>query len=315
VTAVAVFGWLVLRGVRPGRILLALDRFVLDRRGRSSWRPSPDWTPTAPILVASVSTILALTIPHLWTVLGGGAIALTAGWIASRRRGWLPLGLLPGIVLAVLILLWSVRLTGPLGGWIPALIDGPFSPRAAQALALMTSGVVVAASGLWPVHGITIPVLLSPLAIAVSAYATLLLPDGVQFWQPLLAPVALVAMMHGVAQRRTGQVLVAAGVFGAWTGTREGTVGGALLVGAAWLMVVVPATWLSRLSPPRLLIRVAWLLPCWGAVLVLRGGVSTQIVYSMVAALTMAVAIAIWGSQGGAGLHPPVAPTDAADHI
>jgi hypothetical protein len=122
-------------------------------------------------------------------------------------------------------------------------------------------------------------------------------------------------MMHGVAQRRIEQVLLAAGVFGVWTGTREGTVGGALLVGAAWLMVVVPVTWLSRLSPPRHLMRLVWLLPCWGAVLVLRGGVSTQIVYSMVAALTMAVAIAIWGSQGGAGLHPPVAPTDAADHI
>jgi hypothetical protein len=179
----------------------------------------------------------------------------------------------------------------------------------------MTTGVVIAASGLWPAHGITIPVLLAPVAVAVSAYATLLLPDGVQFWQPLLAPVALVAMMHGVAQRRTEQVLLAAGVYGVWTGTREGTVGGALLVGAAWLMVVVPATWLSRLSPPRRLIRLAWLLPCWGAVLVLRGGVSTQIVYSVVAALTSASAIMIWWPPAGRTPHPPVAPSDAADHI
>lgn len=303
VAAVAVFGWLALVRARPGRVFISLDRAVLDRGDRITWSPADDWRPTPWLLVAAASSAVALLIPHLATVLGGAVVAVVAAFMASRQAGRPAWGLLPSVVLLVLVLLWSLRLSGPLGGWIPGLIDGPFSPRAAQLLAALVALATLPVAGLWPVHGLAVAVLLAPVVVAVSGgFAVLLIPDGLQWWQPILAPLAVLAMAHAVARRLPGQLLVAAGVFGLWTGTRAGGIGGAALLMSAWVLVVAPTTWIARLPVPRVLVRLAWLVPVAGAVGVLQGGLRTEVAYTLVAALTAATAIRVMlAGEAGAG--------------
>jgi len=306
VLALAVLGWLLIAWLRPGRLLIALDRGLLDSHQRSAWRPSAGWMPTGPILATAAAAVLALVIPHLWTVLGGATVALLAGWVATRRAhrsAWI---LLPGALLIALGLLWSVRLSGPLGGWIPTLIDGPFSPRAAQALALLIGLAAAVVAGIWPLHRLSVPILLAPVAVAVSGtFAVLLIPDGVQWWQPIFAPLALIGMAHAIAVRRSDQLLVAMGMYGLWTGTRLGALGGALLIGAGWVGAVAPSTWMARLPVSPLVARLALLVPAAGAMLVQRGGIATETGYAVLFTAVVAVAITVFvGPPAAASVAP-----------
>ncbi len=305
--ALLVFGWLVVARLRPGRLLVAIDRGLLDPRGRSGWRTTDAWAVTPPLLAAGAATLGALLVPHLWTVLGGAVIATVAAWLAFRqahRAAWL---LWPAAVLIAVTLLWSVRLAGPLGGWIPSLVDGPFSPRAAQGLALMVGGAGLVLAGAWPLHGLTVPVLLGPIVVAVAGvFATLLIPDGVQWLQPLAAPLALVAMLHALAWRRVDQFLAMAGLYGLWTGTRAGALGGALLIGTAWCLAVAPTTWIGRVPVPPAGRRLAWLIPIVGALAVQRGAIATETVYAVLATLVAAAGVVGFStSRPSAVVAPP----------
>jgi hypothetical protein len=149
-------------------------------------------------------------------------------------------------------------------------------------------------AGLWPLHGITVPMLLAPVVAAVAGtFAVLLIPDGIQWWQPILAPLTVVAMAHAVARRLPAQLLVATGVFGLWTGTRVGGLGGALLLLSAWAVVVAPVTWIARLPVPAVILRLLWLVPVVGALWVLQGALTTEVVYAVAATMTAAAAIQI----------------------
>lgn len=304
--AAVVFGWLLVLRLRPGRLLVAIDRGLLDPGERSAWRPDPAWVPTAPVVAAGGATLIGLLIPHLWTVLGGVVVAVVTVFVAlrqSRRRAWPLLGV---ATVVALTLLWMVRLSGPLGGWIPDLIDGPFSPRAAQVLAVMVGLAGAGLAGAWPLHGLMVPVLLAPMAVAVGGVVGgVLVPDGVQWLQPILAPIALVGMLHAIAWRRLDQWLIVAGMYGIWTGTREGAVGGAMLIGTGWLRATLPATWLGRLPIPAAAACVAMLAPAGGILGILRGGLGTETVYAALATLVTGVAILVFA---GEARPTPVAP-------
>lgn len=285
---------------RPGRALVALDR-LLDPARRAAWRPSPAWVPTAWMVAAVAGGAVALAVPHLVTVLGGALLASLAAAVGGRKANLPVWGLLPSLIALPLILLWTLHLSGPLGGWIPTLVDGPFSPRAAQHLALLSLGAVIPLAGLWPLHGITLPVLLAPVAIAVGGtFATLLVPDGVRWWQPLAAPLALAAMAHAVAHRRPEPLLIAAGLFGLWTGEAAGALGGGLLILAGWILAVAPSTWLGRLPVPAPARRFAAILPATGALLVLHAGMRTEVAWSLAGAAIGAYAMSTWLPHDGA---------------
>jgi hypothetical protein len=309
--AVGLLGGAAVFRLRPGRALVALDR-LLDPRQHAEWRPAPNWVPTAWLLVVATGGVVALAIPHLVTTLGGSLLATLAGalgWRAAGRPAW---GFLPALAALPLMLLWTLHLSGPLGGWIPTLIDGPFSPRAAQNLALLSLCAVIPLAGVWPLHGVTIPVLLAPVAIAVAGtFATLLIPDGVQWWQPVAAPLALAAMAHAVAQRRVAQLLVAGGLFGLWTGLPLGALGGGLLILSGWFAVTAPETWLGRLPIPFPVRQLAGLLPATGVLLVLHAGLRTEVAWSLAGA-----AIAAWGIVTSPGNHgAPVDRSGPPQHI
>ncbi len=296
VAAVGAFGWLLVVRARPGRLFLALDRGVLDPHQRASWRPPREWVPTAWPMVAAAAAVVALLLPHLATVLGGALVAAVAAFTARRQGGRPPWGLLSVIPLLFLILLWSLHLSGPLGGWIPGLIDGPFSPRAAQLLAAIAAMALVPLAGLWPLHGVSVPVLLGPVVVAVGGvFAALLIPDGIQWWQPLLAPLAVVAMAHALARRLPAQLLMAAGVFGLWTGTLAGALGGAVLVMSAWALVMLPVSWAARLPVTPGAARLLWLPSVAAAIVLLHGAITTEVTYTLAAVVIAAAGIVILG--------------------
>lgn len=294
--AAAAFGWILMVRARPGRLFLALDRGLLDPHGGAAWRPPREWVPTAWPMVAAAAAAVALLIPHLTTVLGGALVAVIAAFTASRQGGRPAWGLLPAAPLLLLILLWSLHLSGPLGGWIPGLIDGPFSPRAARLLAAMAAVALVPLAGLWPLHGVSVPVLLAPVVMAVGGvFAALLIPDGIQWWQPILAPLAVVAMAHALARRLPAQFLMAAGVFGLWTGTLAGALGGAGLVMSAWMLVMLPASWAARLPVAPIAARLLWLPSVAGGMLLLHGAITTEVTYTLAAVLVAAAGIVSFG--------------------
>lgn len=286
----AAIGWL-----RPGRLLLALDRALLDPSRRAEWRPDGTWRP-APRLVAAVTgATLALFVPHLATVLGGAMLAAWAA-LAGRpgpgRRPW-PLGL---VILALgLALLWATRLSGPLGGWIPSLVDGPFSPRAAILLAALVSAAVGLLVGSWPFHGLVPPLLLAPVAVAVGFwFGILLVPDGVAWWHPVLAPLALFGMAWAASWRRIDALLIAAGVFGLWTGQVRGGLGGAVLVLAGWTLAVGRGTRFARLPSFDGLQSVAAAGLAAGGYLVLQGALRADTGYGVLWLLIAAAGLVGW---------------------
>ncbi len=303
--AAGAFGWILVNRARPGRLFQALDRGVLDPHDVAAWRPPPDWVPTARPLVAVAAALVALLIPHLATVLGGSLVAVIAVFTASRHGGRPAWGLLPAIPLLFVILLWSLHLSGPLGGWIPNLIDGPFSPRAALLLGAMAAAALVQLAGLWPLHGISVPVLLAPVVVAVGGiFAALLIPDGIQWWQPVLAPLAVVAMAHALARRLPAQFLMAAGVFGLWTGSRAGALGGAVLVMSAWALVMVRVSWAARLPVTPVAARLLWLPTIAGAIALLHGALTTEVTYTVAAVILGAAALIILSDEDPSLVDP-----------
>lgn len=301
-----VFGLLVtgsMRWLRPGRLVLLFDR-ILDPEGRAGATQSRDWTHTPGGLLAITGTLLAVTVPHLLTVLGGTvAAAIGGGWLPdlSGRRRWLLLGCALPLILA---LVWSLRLAGPLGGWIPNLVDGPFSPRAAILLAFLGVPAIFALAGLWPLHGGTIPVLLTPSAWALGGgWAGALVPDGLEYWQPLTFPVTLVGMVHALASRRFGVFTAAAGILGVWAADSRGLWGGGILIGYSWFLTVASVTWLGRPPWPPMLIRLLGIFPVVGAALLIPAVLKAEVVYGLVGIAIAAGAIAIFLSE----LRPPVA--------
>lgn len=292
IVAGAALVWLVVGWLRPGRFLVALDRRFLDPAGGSGVRDRIAWQPTAPFLATVAFVAMAVLIPHLWTVLGATTLALVATWRTQRPAGWRAAPILVAAGLSLLVLLWSVRLSGPLGGWIPDLVDGPFSPRAALLLAAMVAGAVLIIAGSWPLHRLAAPDLVLPLVIPLAGtFGALLIPDGLRYWQPLLAPLTLLGVAHAVTRRNTETLLLSGGLLGFWTGTVPGAIGGALLVLSAWVLISGGGFGFRTPGPHPPLVRAAHLVPAVGALLVLRGHLATEVTYGLVAVAIVAMAL------------------------
>jgi hypothetical protein len=62
IVAVSALGWWLLLTLRPGRLLRAADRVLLDRSLAAGWRPGSGWRAEAPTLAAAMFALLALTV-------------------------------------------------------------------------------------------------------------------------------------------------------------------------------------------------------------------------------------------------------------
>jgi len=285
--------WAAAGALRPGR-------------GRAEGRetPSAGWLPLTTLGLG----IAAAAAPNALLTLGcaGGGIALAA--LLPVRAGKagrlvLPLALLlTGFALAL-----SVTIIGPLPASFATLPDGPFSDAASVLLVLLLGLVAHVTSGGWPAGAAVPGVLLLPVAWALlGRFGAGAVPFGIAFWQPAAVPLTLASLAYGLMRGRADLVCSALAMAGLWSGTGPGRVGAALLVVGS-LVVGADRQPVRMPGIPGPAWRMGWLVPGIGGVLVLGALLTTQVVYSVLLVLLLALGLAPpfqWPRRG-------VAPSDS----
>ncbi|HET8648906.1 MAG TPA: hypothetical protein VFL95_02610 [Gemmatimonadales bacterium] len=251
-----------------------------------------EWRRSELILAGAVVVggLLAIAAQHLELVLGGALLAALAGQVLLIRRGGSRVPLLP-VVSGVALLLAGWLMTAiarPTGLDLSQLPQGPFSPAAETLLVLLLSVAAIPFLALWPIHRWVPGIVLAPiggallLRIAVPA-----LLDGLLHWQGLLDPIALLSVAVAAALRRPRFALVGLALMGAASGAGEGASGAVWLLAACFV-----AGWRDwfrlPVALPPLVIRLLWLVPAWGALLVLDGLLRSQVVYAVLTCAAIA---------------------------
>ncbi len=289
---------LVVGMLRIGPAVNWLDDRVLSRSPASpplllDWgRMIASWAALA------LGTGLVVWAPHLHLVVAGAFLAAVAAHLLWRAQGrGTPVPLLPLAMLPLLVFADRVgTIAGPVGLSLSALSGGPFSPAAQAWLLPWLLIPVWAWTGFWPLHGL-VPAGAGRVVggLLLWRLGVQLLPDGVLHWQPLAAAVIVVGMGHAAATRRISAGVLALAVFGLISRAPAGPHGG------IWLLAfcaVLPFTrfWEPLLPPlPTRIVRLAWLLPAWALLLVLRGGLSSQVLLTVL--LAAGAAALLWNAR------------------
>jgi hypothetical protein len=268
------------------------DRHVLERGG-----DPPPWTAAGPrlALVQLAAATLGLAVPQFDLLMLAVLAVLVAGIMFEQDRHphrRFPLAAL--FVLAGLSISWYlvVRVAGPQSRMLRALAEAPFSPAFELLLALLLAATAWPLLRLWPVQSIRLGPA-APLAgvILLARAGQAAVPDGLAHWQPVIFPLVVLAVWHGVARGRAAECLTALGVIGAVSG---GT-------GGAWAAVgLVASATLRRLGaeaeslawPGGAWRRLIWLVPLLLVPVVLQAGLAAEAVYTTMAA---------WGTIAAAG--------------
>jgi hypothetical protein len=232
-----------------------------------------------------------------------GTIAAALGaYLLFHARGARPVPLAPALALLLVPAGWLLRtIAGSVGSSIEALPSIPLSPAAES---LVTPALLLAAwgvSGLWPLHRQVPGALLGPVGgLLLLRIGHPLVPGGLEQWQPLAVPVLVVGLWHAAARDRWPLAAAGAGLLGIVALSPAGAVGAAWLFGAGLLLEV------SEMRPPsdgpvtRAIRTAAWVAAAWGGLLVLEGGLRSEVVYSVFGAAGLALIIA----GGGVRHHP-----------
>lgn len=230
----------------------------------------------APELLQLALGTLALASPWVNAALAlaflAGAVALLSpdqSHAARLRAGVGLLGLGIGAALLATII-------GPMPPTYAALRDGPIGDPAAR-LAM----VLLAVPGLL-FAGFTA---LAPAGAAlVGRIGVSLLPAGLEFWQALAMPIALIWAVVAVWRRADLGPVLAASAYGWWTGTPAGVAGAALVLAAVPLPQLLAGARLG-VAPGRL----PTALIAAGLPAIIAAGMGAQVVYTMVLAGGMSV--------------------------
>lgn len=297
------------RAARAGEPFRRLDRHLLETR------------PPHPILVPSslgeviwlggllVSGVVALAAPTLRATTLAIAVAAVASHVLLRRsRSGSPIPV--PVLLALFLVPVVTYFTAIAGNPNPALHDlaqAPFSPAAEVRIFPWVALAAFGLAGLWPLHGLVLP-LVAPLAgVVLIRLGTGPLPDGAEHWAPLAMPVLVIGAWHAAATinpqvitRRTAALLVAGGLAGGLAGA-DGITGAWYLLATALVLpwLVLSAEFLRRI--PLRLGMLAWLVPGYAGWLVAQAGLNRQVTYTVL--LVAAVAVAVWRGSG-LGLAP-----------
>lgn len=297
--AAGAIGVSLLVGVlRFGPAIVWLDDRVLSR----SPAAAPmllDWgREVASWAALSFSAAIIIWAPQLYLVIGGAVLAAIAAHLLWRARGrGTPIPLLPLAMLPLLVFAHRMAtIAGPVGLSLPALQTGPFSPAAQAWLLPLLLLPVWAWCGFWPLHGI-VPAGVGRVVggLLLWRLGVQLLPDGVAHWQVLAEAVIVLGIWHAASTRRVSAGLLALAMFGLMSRPPEGPRGGLWLLGFTALL---PFTrfWEPLLPPlPIRLVRLAWLLPAWALLLVLRGGLSSQVLLTTL--LAAGTAALLWSTR------------------
>jgi hypothetical protein len=235
--------------------------------------------------------------PHLAVVFLGAILAAWSGFFLSRPRGSHPAPLAPALVLVLVPTYWLLAtIAGPIGLGVGALRFIPLSPAAESlvAPALLLAGWGIA--GLWPLHRQMPGALLGPIgALLLLRIGHPLVPGGLEQWQPLAIPVLAVGIWHAAARNRWPLLAMGAGLLGTVELVPVGAAGAAWLVGAGFLLEI------SAMRPPSgagvtgAITALAWIASAWGGLLVLEGGLRSEVVYTAFGAAGLALIVAASG--------------------
>jgi hypothetical protein len=241
----------------------------------------------------------------LWEVISGALLAAIAAQLFARRRGTVGVvPVLPMLTLALLPAYWLMTtVAGPEGQSIAALRDAPFSEAAEI---LLIPCLVLPAWGflsLWPLAPFVPGPVLAPLGVALLVRIGVdILPEGMLHWQPLLAPLIVVALLLGGTAGGWTAVAGALALLGASSATTAGRAG-AEIMGVLAMMGGLAAYVRSSEGAVAVMgtavrARAAAILPfvgaplaAWAFLLVMTGSLRSQVLYSVLAAAATLLAL------------------------
>lgn len=267
--------------VGAGMILLVPGR--LARLGGDPGATAP--RPHAGIAGLLAGGLAVLAGPHVSVVFLGCIIAAWAGYLLQRAAGGPAVPLAPALTLLLLPAWWFMAtVAGPEGLGIGALGSLPLSPAAEQLLAPILLLAAWALAGLWPLHRQMPGPLTAPIgAMLVARVALPAVPDGLEHWRALAAPLVVAGIWHAALTGRLA--LLAIGL--AWVGLLapggHGLAGAALLLAGA--LVLELARPFGAANPRRAAaVRLALgLATGCGALLAVEAALGGEVVYSVVA--------------------------------
>jgi len=230
--------------------------------------------------------------PHVSIVFVGVIAAAWSGYFLLRPRVGRPYPVTPVLTLLLLPTYWLLAtIAGPEGLRIDALQRVPLSPAAEWLIAPALLLVGWSVAGLWPLHRWTPGALLAPLgALLLVRIGFPLVPGGVDDWRPVAIPLLILGTWHAAWSAGWASAAAGAGLLGLAGHTPVGAAGAVWLLGSAFLLELCS----SAPLPARLweVVRVAsWAASAWGGLLVLEGGLRSEVVYTAVGALGLAVVI------------------------
>jgi hypothetical protein len=287
--------------LHSGAAVRRLDRLLGGERDSAPSGGGWDRVAGVLLLVHGGSALLALWAPFLplllLLILAGGIAGLLFQYRLDRART-APLSVVLALLIVAGVGYLMVQVAGDTRLTLGALADAPYSGALELLLALPASLAAWALLRLWPFHiaprGPLTGLLGAALLIRVVGP---LLPSGAFHWQPVLYPLAMLAVAHAAAARRDDEALVACGALGllagtgaaGWCGTGLVLAGAALalpeplrhrmrhgggeLVGRLWVLVLVP------LVPP-----------------ILAGALHAQTVYTVLSVLGLFAVL--WAEPG-----------------
>ncbi|HEU5040946.1 MAG TPA: hypothetical protein VFT84_09015, partial [Gemmatimonadales bacterium] len=275
-------------------------------RHRQPHFPEPSRPTALAVVVGSV--VVAGFGGHVALILLAGIAGAWAAWLApaSPERG-APVAAVVGTLLLLPSLWLLATISGPEGLALSAIPWLPLSPAAERLLGLLLFAAVVVLGGPWPLRQPLDGVLTAPLgALLLIRLALPAAPEGLAHWRAAAFPLVVVGLWHASLTRRTPALAVGGALLGLASLDAAG------IRGAGWLLACGIGLALSAGRGERgalfrsVLAAAGWL----GALDVLAGGLRTEAVYSVVAALAGLLALAGRGPEtsatpSAAALTPP----------
>jgi hypothetical protein len=290
------------RLLRIGRGFAWLDHQILERN-------PPPLTPAGNtrfdvvwVTGFFVSAVVMAITPSLRAFALAAVVAGTVGHVLMRRLGGgsaIPVTSLFSLLM-IPVYQTIATIAGSAAPRIDELTAGPVSIAAENMIVPWLALAAWGFAGLWPLHGWVFP-LVAPLSgILLIRLGAGALPTGMDHWAPLFMPLALLGVWHVVASpgvrltrsRRLIEILVALSFLGVFAG-------GDGVVGAYWLLAAAALVpWVGFLAEGPVSLgeaaRLTWLPVAWGALLVVTGGLASQVTYTALAAAGIGAAIWVY---------------------
>jgi hypothetical protein len=247
------------------------------------------------LAAAAVAGAAAVALgPHVAPVFLGAIVAAWGGFFLSHPRGGHPLPIAPALVLVLVPAWWLLAaVAGPVGLRLDALPSVPLSPAAESLVAPALLLAAWSIAGLWPLHLQVPGALLGPVgALLLLRIGHPLAPGGLQQWQPLILPLLIVGLWHAATRRRWPLLAAGAGLLGMVELVPAGALGAALLLGAGVVLEIHGPKAPVAGNAWQAFTAIVWVACACGGLLVLEGGLRSEVVYTAFGAAGLALIVA-----------------------